>query len=74
MAEKRTEDGEGVEHGRAKSVHHQAGREGRRDMPDGQDRPGSARTSYFNWKKKQAGIMPSEMIRPAIRLKQSHWH
>ncbi len=58
-----TEDDEGIEvFGRAEAVHFEAGSRrdsGRGDLPPG----GISQASYFNWKKKYDGLLPTEMKR-----------
>jgi hypothetical protein len=63
LAGREAESHEGIEvFGRAEGVHHQAGRRrhaGGRDLPQG----GVSHATYFNWKKKYAGLLPTEMKR-----------
>ena len=48
--------------GRPKGVHHQAGRR-RNTVAEICRKAGISQATYFNWKKKYAGLLPTEMKR-----------
>jgi hypothetical protein len=49
-------------HGRAEDIHHQSER-GRYDRFAGLPQSGISQTTHFNWKKKHANILPTDMKR-----------